>query len=344
MKKISVILPCYNVEAYIDRTLTSIIEQSIGLDSLEIICVNDCSQDNTMSKLENWEQKYPDNILLINLPTNSRQGAARNLGLNYSTCDYVAFIDSDDWIEKDYFEKLYTIALKDNYDIVQCQFVRDFSNTLSYTDKRRLDGKPDELLNIVSIEDRKKALVKKTINNSPPCKLIKKSLLIDNNILFSEGLAYEDSYWGVLLNMYFNSAYILNEQLYHYYVNEASTSLTTNELYHVDLLTNQMMLWHELDKRGFMHEYQDEIDIEFVYSCALIFWKMIVLRYNIPPYSLYRLLCIIIQEHIPNIMKNPHILGAELSEMHMLLLKSCFNVMNKNEFLSFTKMVKKIGI
>lgn len=344
MKKISIILPCYNVEAFIDRTLTSIVEQSIGLDSLEIICVNDCSQDNTMSKLENWEFQYPDNIMIINLPNNIRQGAARNIGLNYSTCDYISFVDSDDWIEKDYFEKLYSIALKDDYDIVQCLFIRDFSNTLSYTEKRRPDGKIDEILNIASNEDRKKALVKKIINNSPPCKLIRKSLLTENNILFSEGLAYEDSYWGVLLNMYFNSAYILNEQLYHYYVNDASTSLTTNELYHVDLLTNQMMLWNELDHRGFMREYKDEIEIEFVYSCALIFWKMIILRYDTPPYSLYRLLCIIIQEHIPNIMGNPYVLKAELSEMHMLLLKSCFNIMNKDEFLSFSHMVKKIGI
>ncbi|MDC7293588.1 glycosyltransferase [Butyrivibrio sp. DSM 10294] len=344
MKKISVILPCYNVEAYIDRALTSIEEQTIGFSSLEVICVNDCSTDATLSHLQQWESKYPENIMIIDLAVNSRQGTARNLGLEYSTCEYIAFVDSDDWLEKDYLEKLYNIALSDDYDIVQCRYIRDFSKTLIYKETDDSQNNPDEVLVISVPEDRKKFLVKKTINNLPHCKLIKKSLLLNNNIVFSEGLAYEDSYWGVLLNMYYTKAYILNEQLYHYYVNDVSTSLSTNEFYHVDLLTNQIMLWDELEERGFMDEYKEELEIEFVYSCALIFWKMIALRYDTPPYSLYRLLCALVKNHIPNILNNPHILNNELSELHLLILKSCLNILNKKEFQKFAQDLKTIGI
>ncbi len=344
MKTISAILPCYNVENYIDRVLTSLIDQTIDIDALEIICVNDCSTDNTLSLLKSWEQKYPQTILVINLEVNSRQGAARNIGLNYSTGNYVAFIDSDDWIEKDYLEKLYSISKHGNYDIVQCDYIRDYSTELSYLNSSDKKETGFEELIVSDNSDRKKFLVQKHINNLPHCKLIKKDFLVNNSITFTEGLAYEDSFWGVLINMYFTRAYIVHEQLYHYFVNNVSTSLSTNELYHVDLLTNQIALWNELKKRGFMKEYKEEIEIEFVYSCAMIFWKMIILRYDIPPYPLYRLLCAVVQEHIPDIMSNSHIIKNEVAEIHLLLLKSCLHVLNKKEFLDFAENVKKIGL
>ena len=94
---ISVIIPCYNVEKYIDRCLTSLERQTVGMNSLEIICLDDKSADGTLDKLHEWEKKYPDNICIVELPDNGRQGRARNIGLEYATCEWVAFIDSDDW-------------------------------------------------------------------------------------------------------------------------------------------------------------------------------------------------------------------------------------------------------
>ena len=344
MKKISVIIPCFNVEKYIDRTFRSLEAQTIGFDSLEVICINDASKDDTLTKLVEWESKYQDNVLVINMESNIRQGAARNVALQYASCDYIAFLDADDWIEKEYLEKMFVIAKEGNYEIVQCEYVRDSSEELTYNPKNTLPSKPAESIRIENVAERRKVFHSKCITNTPPLKLIKKNLLIDNNIVFSEGLAYEDSYWGVLLNMYVNSAYLLHEPLYHYYVNPNSTVLSKNELYHVDLLTTQCLLWNELFSRGFMEEYRDEIEIEFVYSCALIFWKMMIYRYDIPPYSLYRLLCVTVNDHIPDIMNNSYIRNGYLSEMHLLLLKSCLTVMTKTDFLDFAAKVKEIGL
>ena len=81
MKKISVIIPCYNVERWVDRCLTSIIRQTTGINELEIICIDDASTDNTWEHLQEWEQRYPENILLIRQEVNRRQGTARNIGL-----------------------------------------------------------------------------------------------------------------------------------------------------------------------------------------------------------------------------------------------------------------------
>ncbi len=346
MRIISVIIPCYNVEKFIDRTLESLKSQTIGFEQLEIICVDDCSTDNTLAHLKAWEKEYSNTITLVALDKNGRQGAARNIGLKYATCDYVGFIDSDDWLEKDYFKTMYDIANNGNYDLVQCEYVRDSSESLVYNAPTvsHFDQEKDISIKINTIEDRKHIFHQKIITNTPPLKLISRRLLMDHNILFSEGIAYEDSYWGILLNMYVNSAYLLKRPLYHYYINQKSTVLSKNELYHVDLLTNQISIWNELIRRGFMLDFKYEIEIEHVYSCALVFWKMLIYRYDTPPYSLYRLLCAIVQEHIPNIMNNPYIQSGSLNELHMLILKSCLNIMNKDEFESFADNLRKIGL
>lgn len=84
-KKISVIVPCFNVESTIDRCLESIVKQTVGINSLEIILVNDASIDGTFAKLCEWEGKYPDSIMVINCKGNKRPGGARNIGMEYAS-------------------------------------------------------------------------------------------------------------------------------------------------------------------------------------------------------------------------------------------------------------------
>ena len=110
-KKISIIIPCYMVEQYIDRCVNSLLNQSIGLENLELIFINDASPDLTLSKLLDYEQLYPESILIIDSKENMKQGGARNLGLMYASADYIGFVDSDDWVEPTMFEKLYAKAI-----------------------------------------------------------------------------------------------------------------------------------------------------------------------------------------------------------------------------------------
>ncbi|MCR4674481.1 MAG: glycosyltransferase, partial [Lachnospiraceae bacterium] len=113
--KISVIIPCYNVEKWIDRCLESVICQTIGLDKMEILCIDDCSSDSTLLKLKAWEERYPEHFIIIESSENGRQGTARNIGLSYATGEWISFIDSDDWVEKDYLEQMLTIGQQDEY-------------------------------------------------------------------------------------------------------------------------------------------------------------------------------------------------------------------------------------
>ncbi len=343
MMKISVIIPCYNVSAYIDRCLQSVMEQTIGVEELEIICVDDCSTDDTVAKLLSWENRYPKNILVVRSEQNGRQGTARNIGLSYATSDWIAFVDSDDWLEPDYLEKLFCIADGSGYDLVICDSVRDPSAVLKYMNpKERGNGKRSRGISINNINERKALMRYNTLRFSAWGSLIKKSFLLDNDIYFPGGLAYEDICWGSLVNYYARKAYFLEEKLYHYYVNPASTVLVREGDYHLDMLTVNSILWKEIRERGFWEKYRDEAECELVYSGLLAFLKVIALRFQTPPYSMFRLLQVFAWEHLPEPQRNPYY--EELPEFHRLMLDALYMDMKKQDFYDFIESVRKIGL
>lgn len=342
MAAISVIIPCYNVESYIDRCLTSITSQTIDLSLLEIICIDDASTDNTWQKLQTWETAFPENIMIIHCDENGRQGKARNIGLQYSSAPWVAFIDSDDWVEPDYFEKLYSIASKTDCDIVTCQFVRDSSTELSFLSNRKTD-KADRCMLIDTLEKRKLFIVLKSMDALAWGKLIRKSLLLDNQIFFPENLTYEDTYFGSMLHLYTEKVYFLEEKLYHYFVNEHSTVLQIDSDHHLDLLTVQLMLWNEWKNRGFLEFLKEELEYDFLYSCYLRFLKIIVFRYLTPSFSLFSLLQNIILERIPDYSGNLYLQQIEQPELYKLLFHALSLSMNRNTFKDFAEQIKIIG-
>ena len=397
MKTISVIIPCYNVEKYIDRCLTSLERQTVGMDSLEIICLDDKSADGTLDKLHEWEKKYPENICIVELPDNGRQGRARNIGLEYATCEWVAFIDSDDWVEPEYFEKLsapvvgfgvkpaaevdnvtedsltgkheegYVGAGEKVFDVIACGYGRDAAVELSYFSKTQGAGTPDAGSRGTEIDSSKSQLAElpspefRTVSAHTPeehraffheqkldyavySKLIRRDFLISNQIFFPEGLTYEDIYWGCLVNMYAERACIIPDKLYHYFVNTQATLLTGDSDHHYDMLTVWEILWKEFIIRGLYDDYREEIELEFIYSCALAFWKIIALRFAEPPYSMYQLLCVFTRTHIPDIWSNRYVKAGVLPEFYTLILKSLYSPFAKDEFAVFAKQIKEIGI
>ena len=112
---ISVILPCYKVEKYVARCLESLIAQDVPKSEYEIICVNDCSPDNTRSIIERYQSQYP-NISLYNHSTNQTAGGARNTGIRNATGDYLWFVDPDDEVAPDSLHRLYAMAANNSLD------------------------------------------------------------------------------------------------------------------------------------------------------------------------------------------------------------------------------------
>ena len=109
--KVSVIVPVYNVESYLEECLESLVNQT--LKDIEIICINDASTDNSLQILKEYKKKYSKLIQIIDLKKNVGLGYARNNGLDKAQGEYIAFVDSDDYVDVTMCEKTY-IAGKEN--------------------------------------------------------------------------------------------------------------------------------------------------------------------------------------------------------------------------------------
>lgn len=118
--KVSVIVPIYNVEKYLSKCLISLLSQT--LTDIEIICVNDGSTDNSLKILEEFAKN--DNRLKVLSQKNMGLSIARNNGIEVATGEYIGFVDSDDWVDLDFFEKLYNAAKENDCDIAVAGFKR----------------------------------------------------------------------------------------------------------------------------------------------------------------------------------------------------------------------------
>lgn len=320
-KLISIIIPCYNVEKYIDRCFNSLLAQTIGFDRLEIIMVDDCSTDATWDKLTAIEAAYPESIMIIHCDENGHQGRARNIGLQYATAPYVGYVDADDWIESDMYEKLCRKMEAHECDIVMCQSWRDTARP-GQTLAPKLTGDADRMLEIDTTKKRKIFIACGSIAYGPCDKLFRRDFLLENHIFFPEQLAYEDHFFSTLLYLYAERVYILEERLYHYYVNSASTVLSPNAAHHFDILTVNKMMWAECKNRGFLNEYRQELEYQFLTLCYLAAMKMISLRLTEVPYDFFLKLKAETLNRVPDYHSNPYVKDyvTELNQMLLHLL------------------------
>lgn len=263
MAKISIIIPCYNVEQYIDRCLYTITNQTIGINNLEIILVNDASTDSTLEKLYSWEKMYPDNIMVVTYDKNIRQGGARNVGMQYATSEYIGFVDSDDWIELDMYEKLYLVAQENNCDVVKCKFERNTewvetkaqesdSEIIKYTFEKKGDWY-DHNIDYVGVNGEFGGIW---------CGLYRREVIVENNLLFPEGIAYEDNYWVIVLSMYIKDMYIIDRVMYHYFNNEKSTIHDISRIN--DRLKIELAIVDEYKRVGAFDLFYDKIQDGFL--------------------------------------------------------------------------------
>lgn len=119
--KLSIIVPCYNIDKYLRRCLDSLLAQT--LDGLEIICINDGSPDNCISIIRRYEEKYPEKIVVID-KENGGVWKARRDGIAVANGEYIGFIDPDDYVHNDFAYKLYDMAKSCDADIACCGFDR----------------------------------------------------------------------------------------------------------------------------------------------------------------------------------------------------------------------------
>lgn len=192
MKKISCIIPVYNVENYIEKCISSIEKQYT--DEIEIIVVNDGTKDQSIEKIKEYK-----NIQIIN-KENGGLSSARNVGMKQATGEYIWFIDGDDYIENNAIEKLLN-KIKLESDIISFNYYKENNSK-----------KVKIIENINNYQKERKIF----INTSACTKIFKKSFLESNNIYFHEGIIYEDLALIPYLMLLTNKIEYLDDCLYTY--------------------------------------------------------------------------------------------------------------------------------
>ena len=127
--KVSVIVPMYNVEQYLGRCLDSLLDQTYK--DYEIICVNDCSPDNSAAIAQQYAARHPDKILYLENESNLGLGLTREHALKHASGDYILFVDSDDYVKNNYIERYISALDGDSADIVVGGYIRDVSGKLT---------------------------------------------------------------------------------------------------------------------------------------------------------------------------------------------------------------------
>ena len=236
MPKVSVIIPIYKVEKYIERCAISLFEQT--LNDIEYIFINDCTTDNSMGILQEIISRYPNRqsqVHVFDLPINNGLPAVRKYGLQYAKGEYIAHCDSDDWLDKTAYEKLYYRAIQDNSDIVFCDYYK--SNGIQHSLIER------------NIDTRSKNTIIKSVSKKAYwtvwSALVRHSIYTDNQIIYPAQNNGEDFALMFQLIYYARSFSKINEALYYYYFNPDSISNVLTENAYIKRY-NQLIINTEL--------------------------------------------------------------------------------------------------
>ncbi len=217
MIKVSVIVPVYNGEKYIDRCMKCLLEQT--LQEIELILVNDASTDRSGELLERWRRQYPDKIKVITSGVNRGAGGARNLGIDMAQGEYVGFMDCDDVIDETMYEQLYEKAFREDCDIVDCAYYEESSEStvLSYNDN--VTGR---------LDDKKRGEIIAGVGYAVT-KIFRTALLKENRCRVRERVIYEDLDFLIHAILLAERTGNVKLVLYYYKNNQQSSSKSENE-------------------------------------------------------------------------------------------------------------------
>lgn len=223
MPKVSVIVPVYGVEKYIERCARSLFEQT--LDSIEILFINDCTTDKSVEIIERIIEEYRIRFAekksiarIITMPSNGGIAAVRRQGIIESSGDFVIHCDGDDWIDTDLYERMYNKAVSSGADIVLCGFIYEY---FSSSNKHELPQVTDNCKDVI------RNWYKKCLGMYGCNKLVRRSLYTDNGILPWVGLnMWEDN--GLMARLFYhaNKLSVVRDTYYHY--NRTNPGAITN--------------------------------------------------------------------------------------------------------------------
>lgn len=207
MSKISVIVPVYNVEKFLHRCLDSVFAQTY--QDFELICINDCSQDSSLAILREYEEKYSDKLIVLDNEQNIGQGLSRKKAIQISKGDYIAFLDSDDYIAEDYLETYLREMESHECDVAVAGFTKDIEG--KFIENKAPYGEWSVLTYAISC-----------------AKMYRSSFIKEHDIDYSDIRRGEDIYFGMSLYYYGARIHRFDYYGYYYYLNHNSTTGSLN--------------------------------------------------------------------------------------------------------------------
>lgn len=248
--KVSILVPVYNAEKYIERCARSLFEQTY--DNIEFVFVNDCTPDKSINLLISILDDYPHRKFqtrIINHDKNKGVAAARNTLLNNATGDYILWVDADDYIEKFAIERLIKKLSKRDIDILCFKSVECLHNRM----------KPYSWENENNLSDFVSLIQKRKANTALWGRLIKRSLFTDNKIFFIEGVNIGEDLIVLLKLLFFAKTISACDDFLYYrdFTNE-------NSIVHTPCTPRKLKM--QIDTTNYIqHFFSDKIDIsEFV--------------------------------------------------------------------------------
>jgi glycosyltransferase involved in cell wall biosynthesis len=261
--KLSIIVPVYNMAAdgKLHYCLDSLINQTVK--DYEIIAVDDASADDSYVILQEYEKRYTEKFRAVRSEVNRHQGGAKNIGLRLAWGEWIGFIDSDDWISPDMYERLIGRAEESGADLAGCDYCLTDEHSMR-VGKVVPNNKPEQ--NGLLDREKYKSLI--LDGGSLVVKIFRRTMILEHGLWFPEDIFYEDNALGnsyLLLAKRF--AYI-QEPLYYYYQHEASTVHTISTRRCEDRMEAGRLMLAEAKRHGFYEDYRTELE----YSFTLLFY------------------------------------------------------------------------
>lgn len=254
MIKVSIIVPFYNVENYIEKCLQSLVNQT--LEDIEILLVNDGSQDTSEAIAKQFAEKYPNKIIYLE-KENGGLSDARNYAIPYAKGQYIAFLDSDDYVETNMYEEMYNKAQKEDLDYIECDFLWEYPDKTLESKGKQYSNKKEMFIHTRVVAWNK---------------LIKREIVQNNHLEFPKGYRYEDVEFFYKLLPFIHHYGIVQKPLIHYVQRENSISnvqnARTKEI--IDVLGHVIEYYKE---NNLFEEYQEEI--EYTYARYILCSSML---------------------------------------------------------------------
>ena len=210
--KLSIIVPVYNMAAdgKLQFCLNSLVNQTIT--DYEIIAVDDCSTDNSLEILRSYEKKFPEKVRVIASPVNKKQGGAKNLGLSVAAGEWIGFIDSDDWVTADFYERLLKRAEETGADMVGCDYhlTDEHSMKIGQIVHNNKQSQTGELS-----KEKYRSLI--LDSGSLVVKIYRRHIILDYPNRFPENIFYEDNAISNSWMLRAKHFEYIEEPLYYYY-------------------------------------------------------------------------------------------------------------------------------